>query len=258
MVQGDNASGEFKTTYLDGYIYQTLFKYKGEQYWIGADYYPISGGFLVSYKAGLVSSWFSCSLEYGSFFPDLIIQCAKEDIEQVIFEQVTKTKSQRDAARRVLHMAYNVEDDLHAWSHNGNEDFYERFRAFPQYTPHPGKNESILLRSSQYATNFYFYCHIDKENNNIQVLGTESDSSFSKVCDIAIPNQHQGNYAELVESYYTANRESLEDLVRTGKVPTAFLTKPLADPADMRKMFPPHRGKKLLLWPDLAYTFDMD
>lgn len=242
MVQGNSANGELKITYLDGYIYQTLFEYKGKQYWIGADYYPISEGFLVSYKAGLVESWFSCSLEYGSFFPDLIIQCTKEDIEQVILEQVTKTKSQRDAARRVLHMAYNVEGHLHAWSHNGNEDFYEGFRAFPQYTPHSGRNKSILLRSSQYSSSFYFYCHIDEENKNIQVFGTESDSSFSKVCDIAIPDQYQGSYAELIKSYYTVNRKSLEDLVQTGKLPTAFLTKPLADPADMRKMFPPHPG----------------
>ena len=254
MVQGDSANGELKITCLDGFVYQTLFEYEDKQYWIGADYYPTPEGFLVSYKAGLVASWFSCSFEYGGFFPDLIIQCAEEDIERVISAQAAK--SQIDVAKRVLHMAYNVEDDLHAWSHNGNEDFYERFRAFPQYTPHPGKNKSILLRSSQYSTSFYFYCHIGEEN--IQVLGTESDSSFSKVCDIAIPDQYQGSYAELIESYYAANRESLECLVRTGKVPTAFLSKPLVDPAGTRKMFPPHRGNELLLWPDPAYTFDVE
>ena len=256
MIHTGNDNIEFKTSHLDGHIYQTLFDHEGEQYWIGADYYPISEGFLVCYKAGLAKSWFACSFEYGTSFPDLIIHCAQEDIEQIISEHIEENK--KCAAERVLHMAYNVEDDFHAWCHNGNRDFYERFRAFPRYIPHAGKGKSILLRSSYKAANYYYYCHIDEDNKNIQVLGTDSDESFSKICDIRIPDQHHGNYVELIENYYMVNMESLEYLVRTGKVPTMISANPLVDPAITRKMFPPHLGDELILWPDPVYTADID
>ena len=107
MIQTGNNNIEFKTTHLDGFVYQTLFDYDGKQYWIGADYYPVSEGFLVSYKAGLAESWFASSFEYGTSFDDLIVKCAEEDIEQLVIEQIEANKER--AAKRVLYTAYNVE-----------------------------------------------------------------------------------------------------------------------------------------------------
>ena len=253
MIQNDNNNTMFKTTHLDGSVYQTLFEYDGKQYWVGADYYPVSEGFLVSYKAGLAESWFASSFEYGTSFDDLIVQCAEEDIEQIVIEQIEANKER--AAKRVLYTAYHVEHYFKAWSHNENKNFYEGFRAFPQYVPHAGKGKSILFRSSYMAVNFYFYCHINEDEKTIQVLGTSTDSSFPKVCSITIPAQYHGTYAELISEYYMSNRASLDNLVMTGTLPT-IITEPSAD-VSFSEIYQPHFGNKLILWPDPAYTSDL-
>lgn len=244
-----------EVSHLEGHVYQTLFDYKGEQYWLGADYYPVPEGYLVSYKAGLVKSWFASNFEYGDRFEDVIVNCAEDEIMQVILEHIENNKEL--AAERVLQTAYSVEDYFRMWIDSGNKAYYEKFKAFPQYTPHIGTGKSILIQSRFRASHFYLYCHINEEERNIQVFGTISDSGFSKVCDIALSPDFDGNYARLLKKYCADNRQLIDKLLMTSHWQIS-IARPTFTSENLRKMCQPHVGDELILWPDPAYTAGID
>lgn len=80
-------------TALTGKFYQTSFEYAGQQFWIGVDYYPVSGGYQVSYKVGLAGSWFATSVDPAvPVMYDEIINCTAADIEDIILKNIEEKK----------------------------------------------------------------------------------------------------------------------------------------------------------------------
>lgn len=94
---------------LFGHIYETIFDYEGHQFWIGADYYPeveSEGKYLVSYKVGIVDSWFATAFEYTVPLDDIYIECHEDEILNIVRRHIEEKKSY--AAKRYLESIYTA------------------------------------------------------------------------------------------------------------------------------------------------------
>ncbi len=231
--------------HLTGKCFQTFVEFDGFRFWVGADYYPVSDGYRVSYKAGFVKSWFAVTFDYGPPVKhDEIIQCSEQDIDSIVKEKIEKEKF--EAAERCLEAAYSLKFYFETWMKNGNEAYAKAFKEALAYQPHDGVCDSILVSITFRALDLSLYCHVDVYGKNIQVLGTTGGRAFVKAIDIPIPDQYEGDYTDLISGYI----QSSDDLTKISNIVMHFSLPLDCMARGDKQYYHTFGGTNFQLWPE--------
>lgn len=237
---------------LFGNVLEIQFEYEGHRFWIGADYYLESEGtYLVSYKVGMTGSWFATACEYGTFFEDIHIECAKEEIVDILRKNLEEKKIH--AAKRYLESVYQLMLRYnHPAYHRSQALLAHAFASITSlsttdgvYIPFDGIRKSVLVRT---RGNLCYYGHFSEDGSNLQLFGTETDAAYIKTGDIAVPDQEEDAVEKLLYDYAETYKILVHPSIQTTQMAIVAAEETL-DP-NWEQAIAPYRKKEIQLWPE--------
>lgn len=199
----------------------------------------------------MTGSWFATACKYGTFFEDIHIECAEEEIVDILRKNLEEAKIY--AAKRYLESVYQL-------MFRYNDPAYHSFQVLLThalnfitsvsatdgiYIPFDGIRKSVLIRAKG---NLYLYGHFSDDGSNLQLFGTETDAAYIKVGDIAVPAQKEGAIEDLLYDYVEAYKTQIHPSIQTTQM-TIIAAKETLD-SNWEQAIAPYREKEIQLWPE--------
>lgn len=235
---------------LFGNVLEIKFEYENHQFWACADYYLESAhSYLVSYKVGLIDSWFATSFEYGVFFDDIHIECSEDEIADILRENIEEKKEY--AAKRYLESVYKFMFYCDRPKHKGLVAHTLAFISSSSdtggnYVPFEGICKSVLIRAKG---NISYYGHFNVDGTGIQLFGTETDATYIRVGDIAVSDQDESAIEKRLYEYHETRMIQIHPAIQTMQMEMA-VSQEKNDP-NWEQAIAPYREREVKLWPEL-------